>query len=309
MFQQLTLVALFSLALPAFSTVFLSAPTVSPVVLLSPLEIDDNVAETFSTNLPVGAFNGVPCGTINFAFGVLANGSGGTVFASIPLNSGSPTLESVTVNPFSLPVGTFNIAAHFDSTGCAVGPNLGPSSDIVQIIVLSVVTTPGPTTTYTQGGWGSTPHGGNPGALLANNFSTVFGGAGVTIGCCGLTLTFDSAHAIDVFLPQGRTPGVLTASAIDPTTSAAGVFAGQVLALQLAVSFSNAGVTGTGLAGLHLQSGPLAGQTVGQVLVEANIALGGGPLPAGISSISELNTIVDLINSSCDGGVCNGYIA
>jgi len=181
------------------------------------------------------------------------------------------------------------------------------SNQATATITSTGVINTGAIATYTQGGWGAKPAGGNPGALLKANFSKVYGAAGVTIGG-GFTLTFTSQVAIQNFLPQGGTPGVLTATATNPTSSSAQVFAGQVLALQLSVDFSKAGITGSGLGGLYLTAGPLAGQTVAQVLAEANTALGGGALPAGITKISDLNDVVDKINNSFDDAVANGYV-
>jgi len=174
----------------------------------------------------------------------------------------------------------------------------------------------GPLITVTQGGWGAPPHGNNPASILAANFPTVFGAAGVTIGCTasGGSLTFKPVgsttgqQAIQNFLPQGGTPGTLAAgNVVNPTTSNAGVFAGQVLALQLNVSFSGPVFPG-GLGGLPITSGPAAGLTVGQVLGLANRALGGCLSSAdialltahGITTISQLNDIVDSINNSFD---------
>jgi hypothetical protein len=155
--------------------------------------------------------------------------------------------------------------------------------------------------TVTQGGWGSAPHGNNPGAFLVANFSKL--PPPVVIGCTsvgGKTLTFTTASAIQGFLPQGGTPGTLSASATNPNSSDAGVFAGQVLALQLNVSFSNKGLLGSGLGTFVLPSGPAAGKTVNQVLADANKALGGCGLPSYVSSISELNDIVTGINEMFD---------
>ncbi len=163
-------------------------------------------------------------------------------------------------------------------------------------------------TTYTQGGWGAPPNGGNPGALLAANFASVYP-AGVTIGT-GFTLKFTSAKAIEVYLPQGGTPGRLTASAINPTTTkiTAGVLAGQLLALRLSVDFSAAGVTPTGLGALKLRTGLFAGWTVLQILDLGNSAFGGAPLPPGVS-YSGVNTALTTINENYDGGtVDNGYL-
>jgi hypothetical protein len=75
-----------------------------------------------------------------------------------------------------------------------------------------------------------------------------------------------------------------------------------VLALTLNVAFSNAGKLPTGLASAKITSGPLAGQTVGFVLNLANNVIGGcTTLPAsGVTSVSQLNDIVDAINNSFD---------
>ena len=164
-------------------------------------------------------------------------------------------------------------------------------------------------TTFTQGGWGSEPAGHNPGRLLANNFSRVYSSGSVAIGGTR-TLTFTSASAIEAFLPQGGTPSTFAASATNSTSSAAGVFAGQVLALRLSVDFSTAGVTKAGLAGLKVKSGKLAGHTVAQVLQLANAVIGGNTaaLPSGVS-ISDVNSVVDAINNNYDDGTTNnGYL-
>lgn len=165
----------------------------------------------------------------------------------------------------------------------------------------------GPYTTYTQGGWGAAPRGNNPGMLLLNNFATVYPGGFVQIGGTK-NLRFTSASGVENFLPQGGTAGALAISAVNPTTSAAGVFAGQVLALQLSVDFSIKGVKGAGLQLLKVASGPLAGKTVAEVLAYANAALGGDGLPAGIS-FATLNEVVDKINNNYDNGTVNlGYL-
>lgn len=166
---------------------------------------------------------------------------------------------------------------------------------------------PGASTTFTQGGWGSSPSGSNPGALLASKFLTVYPAGSVQIGG-GRTLTFTSVAAIDAFLPQGGAPNKLQYTVVNPTSSKGGVFAGQVLALQLNVDFSTARVTKGGLAAKVLASGKLAGYTVGQVLAIANGVLG-GTLPPTNVSISDLNGIVDAINQNFDNGTADrGYL-
>jgi hypothetical protein len=171
---------------------------------------------------------------------------------------------------------------------------------------------PGVYFTYTQGGWGAKPAGNNPGRLLANNFDAVYGASGgVSIGSGSRIVKFTTAKAIQDFLPQGGTAAVLRSSATNPTSTAAGVFAGQVLALTLSVDFSEKGIRGPSdvpLGDLFIASGALKGQTVNHVLELANQALAGEPLPAGLT-ISGLNEIVDRINNNFDNGTrSNGFV-
>ena len=163
-----------------------------------------------------------------------------------------------------------------------------------------LITALAPLRTITQGGWGAPAHGNNPGTILNANFAAI---SPVRIGSTSagcFQLTFTSADAIRSFLPQGGPPARLTSNATNPTTSAAGVFAGQVLALKLNVAMSNIGALPAGLGNFVLTSGPAAGKTVNQVLADANAALGCGTLPSYVSSISELNDIVDSINNMFD---------
>jgi hypothetical protein len=151
--------------------------------------------------------------------------------------------------------------------------------------------------TVTQGGWGAPPHGDNPGTILRLCFT----GGTVVVGNNGgpFTLTFTSPDAITDFLPQGGKPSALTASAVDPG-NLKNVFSGQVLALALNVKCSSSGFLAPGLGSFVLTSGPAAGKTVDQVLADANKALGGGGLPSYVTSISDLNDIVDSINEMFD---------
>ena len=162
-------------------------------------------------------------------------------------------------------------------------------------------------TTFTQGGWGAPPSGNNPGAKLAKNFLTVYPAAFVQIGGTKYA-KFTSAKAIQNYLPAGGTPGRLAATVTNPLTTAAGVLAGQVLALKLNVDFSNKAITQAGLASLRVKAGlPLAGQTVTQVLAVANAVLGGAALPSGVS-LSQLNELVDGINNNFDNGTVNNGV-
>ena len=170
-----------------------------------------------------------------------------------------------------------------------------------------------PFLTLTQGGWGSKPSANNPGGLLADHFTTVYGTAGVVIGDSvapgvpgsGRWIKLTSASAIEAFLPQGGKPVSLTSSAVDPTGRIS-VLVGQLLALQLNVDFSARGITRLGLGNQVLVSGPLAGWTVNMVLDAGNLALGGSSdaLP-----LSELTDVMMRINQNYDGAtVDNGYL-
>jgi hypothetical protein len=154
--------------------------------------------------------------------------------------------------------------------------------------------------TVTQGGWGSPPNGNNPGALLAENFSTVFP-TGVTLGCPlpGKSLTFTTAAQIEAFLPSGGKPGPL------PDTN---VLTGQLLAAMLNVGFSNAGVLPIGLGGMHVASGPFAGKTVNQVIAMANRVIGGCPIAGDVVDYSALNEVLTGINEAFDGGGNTGFL-
>jgi hypothetical protein len=115
-------------------------------------------------------------------------------------------------------------------------------------------------------------------------------------------LHFSAAVNIEHFLPQGGSPGALSASALNPTLgTTAGVFAGQVLALTLNVELQHFGslvLSGTGTS--------LDGSTVAQVLAAADKAISGGALPAGFT-YSSLNDLVDNLNGSFDGCVADGF--
>jgi len=168
-----------------------------------------------------------------------------------------------------------------------------------------------PFMTFKQDQWGGDPNKPGGAKLLGENFSTVYP-SGVTVG--GMyTLTFTSASAVHAFLPQGGEPKVLKSSAINPIETGkkgSGEFAGQVLALQLNVDFSNAGIIHSGLAALHLKSGKLVGKTVAEVLSLANNVLGSeeGLLPAGVS-IKDLKDIVKKINENYENGTHDrGYL-
>jgi uncharacterized repeat protein (TIGR01451 family) len=222
----------------------------------------------------------------------LAPGASMTVHLKATLVLGFPSGTTTLTNTV--------VATSPDETTC---PNCAPAPPTTTV-TLTVDCNMTGYTTFTQGGWGSKPSGGNPGALLVANFGAVYP-SGVLIGG-GYTLRFSSAAAVAAFLPAGGPASSLLANGVNATNSGAGVFAGQVLALQLSVDFSRAGVDKRGLDSLILVSGPLSGYTVGQVLALANAVLGGNTavLPVGMK-ISDLNNVVDQLNQNFDGGTTN----
>ncbi|MBI3929332.1 MAG: hypothetical protein HY319_27545 [Armatimonadetes bacterium] len=172
---------------------------------------------------------------------------------------------------------------------------------------------PGDYRSQTQGGWGSTPNGQNPGAILAGNFAQLYP-AGIEIGIpgeTGFSARFTAAPAIEGFLPQGGPSAALTADLTDPTSSAAGVFGGQVLALRLNVDFSQSQVAGfpAGIGDLTLvdTGTSLDGLTVRQVLAAAEQALGGGQLPESMG-LDDLNEIASNLNEAfVDGTTVSSF--
>jgi hypothetical protein len=166
-------------------------------------------------------------------------------------------------------------------------------------------------TTYTCNGWNSCSHSGNPGAILQRNYPVCYPNGNVVIGSSsGYTLTFTSPAAVANFVLQGGIPGVLRGSATNPTTSAAGQFAGDVLALRLNIDYSAAGITGAGFANLTVISGPLWGYTVQQVMDLSNAVLGGQTwqLPHGMA-VADLDAAVANINSNYENGaIDNGFL-
>jgi hypothetical protein len=288
-----------------------------------------------------GTISGTPTasGVFNYTITVTdKNGNTGTTSCSVTVNA-PPTTDCVTIPATQgVPITPVNLTATggtgapytFSATGLPAGVTISSGGTISGTPTVngsfnytvtvkdkdgntgtkgcSVTVAPPPVgsfRTQTQGGWGAKPSGNNPGALLANNFGRVYPG-GVQIGGTRW-LRFTSAAAVQNFLPQGGTAAALTASATNPVGKL-NVLAGQVLALELSVDFSNTGVTRVGLGALRVKSGKLAGYTVSQVLALANSVLGGGAVPAGLS-ISDINGVVDAINNNFDDGtVDRGYL-
>lgn len=239
-------------------------------------------------------------------------------FTIVVTNTGNVPLTDVTVTDLKIPacnadLGTLDPGQSKEYTCKALDvteniccniasvegtPPVGPHVTDIAVACVEVVS-PEAICTYTQGGWGNP---GAPGQILIECFTTAYP-AGVIIGDTScFTLKFTSAAAVQAFLPQGGPSGPLTQSDVDPTTSSAGVFAGQVLALRLNVDLTADCSPNNAFANLTLcnTGTSLDGKTVAQVLAAANKALGCDTLPDGFTQFSQLNEIIDLLNKSFD---------
>ena len=158
--------------------------------------------------------------------------------------------------------------------------------------------------TQTQGGWGSSASGNNPGAYRDAHFGSAFPD-GIVLGC-DYTLTLSNAQAVQAFLPSGGTAAALTENWVDPI-SFNNVMAGQLLALTLSVGFDNHdpnfSPSQSLLADQIVSGGTFAGFSVAEVLTEANLAFGG--CPSGFS-LQQLNTVLTGINENYVDGTSNG---
>ena len=161
--------------------------------------------------------------------------------------------------------------------------------------------------TQTQGGWGSTASGDNPGTYRDANFDLAFPN-GLTIGC-NLTLTLSSSLAVENFLPAGGTASALMIDMFDPV-GYGNTLAGQLTALSLSVGFDNYdpdfSPAEVPLSDLIIGNGEFAGWSVAMVLLEANKFIG---QCASNYTASELNQVLSSINENfVDGTIDNGFL-
>ena len=193
---------------------------------------------------------------------------------------------------------------------------------------------PGEFVTFDQSAWGSAPDGFNAATLLENNFDTIFAPFGGYMemgvpGMAGFSMTFADADSVIAYLPATGAPGLLTADLLDPVSSASGVFGGEVVAATLNVAVSDAGgiahPAGVSFGDLVFQNldsligeptgpsgvlfGPeianLDGFTVRDVLLEANLRLGGEKSFASQFSPDELDAVLGFADTAFNEGLLN----
>lgn len=162
--------------------------------------------------------------------------------------------------------------------------------------------------TFTQGGWGS-PSNSGPGIIRDSYFNNVFP-SDLTVGGGTYKLTLTSAEAVKNFLPADGTPSAFTQNYTNPSSTSAGILAGQITALKLNVKYDEAGYIGSNplnLGELIILSGPFEGYTVYQFLAFAEEVIGGGNLNG--FTYSQINDAATAINENfVEGKVDNGYL-
>ena len=148
----------------------------------------------------------------------------------------------------------------------------------------------------------------------ADEVQPIQGGLPFSVGANANTYTWTNVAALQQAVGTGGSPGALSASATDPTDmGTGGNLAAQTLAESLNLSFSERVVTPTGFQPLSLvgmegvkldgarltsaQASALDGQAAVQVREAANVALGGGVLPYGLS-FGQLTDLIGLLNGS-----------
>ena len=169
---------------------------------------------------------------------------------------------------------------------------------------------PGALTTFDQAEWGDGTSA--AGMLLQDQYGTVYASTGdlFVIGSAspGFFLEFTSGFHLDEFLPANGAFEPLTTDLANPTTTSAGIFAGQVAGLKLNIDFSSAGLL-PGTSGLHfgdlvltgltgVNSG-LNGLTVSQFLGLNDMALGGADTGF---TITDLDIELAGLNNAFDDG-------
>ena len=213
---------------------------------------------------------------------------------------------------------------------CCTGVDLDSPASVTVVKTPDEELKPGDYRTFTHGGWGAPPNGNNVGQLLATNFALVYPGGSVEVGVVGglgFSIKLTGPGAVCKFLPATAAPSVLTidiassepcSTGPSSPSTASGEFGGQVVALQLNVDFSAASFGPSGLGALTIvnlatsdelsgtplttaQVDALNGQTISQVLAEANTVLGGGAATYGLT-VPQLNDLVDLLNKAFDNG-------
>jgi PEP-CTERM motif len=165
-------------------------------------------------------------------------------------------------------------------------------------------------TTYDQAEWGDSAIA--AGNLLEGEYGTVYSSTSdlFVIGTAspGFFAEFTSGSHLGDFLPANGAFAPLTSDLANPTSTSAGIFAGEVAGLKLNIDFSAAGLL-PGTSGLHFgdlvltgmtgADAGLNGLTVTQFLSLNDMALGGA---ATGFTITDLEVELAQLNNAFDDG-------
>jgi hypothetical protein len=181
--------------------------------------------------------------------------------------------------------------------------------------------------TYPQASWGDTPAAGNAASLLADNYNAVYAASGGVFevgfpGIFGYSAQFTSAGALLNYLPQSGPDGRLLADYVNPLTTNAGRYGGEVAALKLNIDFADAGLTlgsvGVSFGNLELYDVPplsepgftldVNGMTVRELFSSTvNGYLGSSDF--GPNPIPYLNALAEELNRAFDAGQYSNCMA
>lgn len=158
--------------------------------------------------------------------------------------------------------------------------------------------------TFTQGGWGAVPNGGNPGVYLHANFAAAFP-TGLTIGSGTKTVLFTTAQSITDNMPAGGGAKSLPdGNVVNPAGGYLNTeLDGQIIAAMLSVGFdaydANFSISTGVLGNLVFNSGAFSGKSVQFVIDEANKAIGS---VGSTYSLADINTALTSFNENYDNG-------
>ncbi|MBI4882020.1 MAG: hypothetical protein HY812_20525 [Planctomycetes bacterium] len=257
-----------------------------------------------------------------------------------------PSLVGVAPVPMYAPTVTFNHfvdcnAAFVGITGHFQFLNLDPAKPgqvgLSNSASITIVTNscgsggfdPGDMVTFTQGGWGAKCCGNNPGCLRDAHFAAVFP-CGLVLGDhdgpdwdCFHAVLLTCAKAVENFLPAGGPPGKLCHDYVNPLTTSAGVFAGQLTAAKMNVGFDTAGIFDPMktdpavklkdlifVANVHPK---IKGYSVEEIIYISDMVISGElPTPVDLDgnlvgdvNESDLSNALDALNNNFDNGTIN----
>jgi len=161
--------------------------------------------------------------------------------------------------------------------------------------------------TYSQDEWGENPAFAGPAKVLHDNYILVYPNGTLSVGVpSGNSINFTTVDDLLTYLPDTGSSGSLSTTYVNPITTSAGQFGGDVVALKINIDFSDAGVT-AGSSGIRFgdliltnwTDTTLNGMSVRQLLDLANSVVAGQSTSYGVAAIDGL---VANLNVAFNGG-------